>query len=106
MVSYIEDVLVKYNCDGCKGDFILSEYQADNADKNIICPYCSYEKTQQIMKYDPKEAAIDIPGCISIGHYKDPQKEQESYERTWGRIMEIKINNLINKMNGTEWVKI
>lgn len=99
MDSYIEDVLAKYNCSGCGGDFILSEYQTSNADKKIVCPYCSCGEIKKIIKYDPSERTIDISGCIAIGHYSDIEKELENYEYTWGRIVEAKIDNFLTQTN-------
>lgn len=38
MKSYVLDNLVKYHCFECNSEFILSEYQVQNAKKKIICP--------------------------------------------------------------------
>lgn len=98
MGSYVEDNLVKYHCNSCDGDFILSEYQVGNADKNIICPYCYKESIEEVFNYDYSEYTIDIPGCMVIGHHTDIKEEMESYEYTWGRIIQHKIDELKNKL--------
>ena len=87
MSSYVSDNLVKYHCFTCDKEFILSEYQRDNATEEIICPYCHSQDIQDYVFMDPEEEGYDL-GCMGISHYTDPEEEFECWTRTWGLVEE------------------
>ncbi|ABW19390.1 hypothetical protein [Alkaliphilus oremlandii] len=94
MESYVEDILVKHHCHTCRNDFILSEYQIENSEKEIMCPYCHGIIVKTYIKCGDDSEIFDILGCMSIGHHMDIEEERISYERIWEKIIELKIDNL------------
>ncbi len=100
MESYVLDNLVKYHCFGCDKEFILSEYQVGNAAKKIICPYCHGQDIEPYVFLDEDDDLLYELGCMGIGHHEDPEEEAIAFQRTWGRIIELRIEREIKKLKG------
>lgn len=90
MESYVLDNLVKYHCFHCDKEFILSEYQVENAIKKIICPYCYEQDIEPYVFIDEDDDLLYELGCMGIGHHEDLEEETMAYEHTWGLIKEIR----------------
>lgn len=90
MESYVLDNLVKYHCFECDKEFILSEYQAKNATKNIICPYCHGQDIEDYVFLDEDDDLLYELGCMGIGHHEDPEEAAIVYEQTWRIIKEVR----------------
>lgn len=89
MSSYVLDALVKYHCFSCDKEFILSEYQVENATAKIICPYCHSEDIEAYVFIDDEDDLSEL-GCMGIGHHTDPVEELNAWNRTWGVIQETR----------------
>lgn len=93
MKSYVLDTLVKYHCFDCDKEFILSEFQVRNSHRDIVCPYCHGKDIKDYVFMD-NEDDLDALGCMGIGHHENPEEEKLSYERIWGKIVELRWKNL------------
>ncbi|SHH58188.1 hypothetical protein [Sporanaerobacter acetigenes] len=96
MSSYVLDNLEKYHCFTCDKEFILSEYQRENATEEIICPYCHSKNVEDYVFMDDEDGLNDL-GCMGISHYTDPKEEFECWARTWGVIEEMRKKKGGNK---------
>lgn len=94
-MAYVLDNLVKYHCFGCDKEFILSEYQVENATKKLICPYCHSYDVEDTVLMDDKEGLEDL-GCMAIGHYTDANEEAYFMDNIWRKIKEQR-RSLLNK---------
>lgn len=97
MSSYVLDNLLKYYCFTCDKEFIVSEYQRDNATEKIICPYCHSEDVKDYVFIDSEECEACDLGCMAIGHHTDLEEEFRSWFRTWGVIEERRKNKAKEK---------
>lgn len=92
MDSYVLDNLIKYHCFNCDKEFILSEYQIKDTDKEIICPYCHGTYIDDYVFVGEDDDLLYELGCLGIGHYEDQNEEAIAYEKTWGMVKDVREN--------------
>lgn len=78
MESYVLDNLAKYYCVDCENEFILSDYQVENAPKKIICPYCHTEEVQACVFIDEEDDLLYELGCMGMGHHTNLEEDTEN----------------------------
>ena len=71
------DYLIKFECNDCEGQFIVSEYilqkHGMSTEESCPCPYCGSHNTEGIVGTDEEtiEEIYDYMGCMGISHKEE-----------------------------------